>query len=63
MARTSYIYFDEMMMMSAYNYTKHKWKRIGGVIVSVHTFSVVGRGFKPWLSQTKDYKAGICMQH
>ena len=34
--------------------------RIGSVMVSRLTLSVVDRGFKPRLSQTKDYKIGIC---
>ena len=29
-------------------------------MVSVLASSAVGRGFEPWLSQTKDYKIGIC---
>ena len=37
-----------------------KGNRIGGVIVSVFTSSVVDRGFKPWLGHTKDYKIDIC---
>ena len=34
--------------------------RIGGVIVSMLTSSVVGRGFEPPSGQTKDNKIGIC---
>ena len=33
---------------------------IGGVMVSLLATSVVDRGFKPWLGQTKDWKIGIC---
>ena len=33
---------------------------IGGVMVSVFPSSAVDRGFEPSLSQTKDYKTGIC---
>jgi hypothetical protein len=33
---------------------------IGGIMVSMLASSVVGRGFKPWSGQTKDYKIGIC---
>jgi hypothetical protein len=29
-------------------------------MVSVLASSAVGRGFEPWLGQTKDYKIGIC---
>jgi hypothetical protein len=29
-------------------------------MASVLASSVVDRGFKPWLSQTKDYNIGIC---
>ena len=29
-------------------------------MASVLTSSVVDRGFKSWLGQTKDYKIGIC---
>ena len=34
--------------------------RIGSVMVSRLALSVVDRGFEPRLSQTKDYKIGIC---
>jgi hypothetical protein len=34
--------------------------RISGVMVSLIALSVVGRGFKPWSGQTKDYEIGIC---
>jgi hypothetical protein len=34
--------------------------RIGGVMVSVLAWSVVDRGFEPWLGQTKDFKTDIC---
>jgi hypothetical protein len=34
--------------------------RIGGVMVSVLTSSVVDRGFKPWSGQINDYKIGVC---
>ena len=33
---------------------------IGGVMVSVLTSNAVDCGFKPWSSQTKDKKIGIC---
>ena len=33
---------------------------IYGVMVSVLTSSAVHRGFEPLISQTKDYKIGIC---
>jgi hypothetical protein len=29
-------------------------------MVCVLASSAVGRGFEPWLGQTKDYKIGIC---
>ena len=29
-------------------------------MVSVLASSAVGRGFEPWLGQTKNYKIGIC---
>ena len=34
--------------------------RIGGVMVSVLSSSVVDRGFEPRSGQTKDYKIGMC---
>jgi hypothetical protein len=34
-------------------------KSIDGVMVSVLTLSVVGRGFVPRSAQTKDYKIGM----
>ena len=34
--------------------------RIGGVMVSVLTSSVVDRGVKPWSGQINDYKIGVC---
>ena len=34
--------------------------RIGGIMVSVLTSSVVDHGFEPRSGQTKDYKIGIC---
>jgi hypothetical protein len=34
--------------------------RIGGVMVSVFTLSVVNPGFEPRWGQTKDYEIGIC---
>ena len=34
--------------------------RIGGVMVSVLTTSVVDRGVKPWSGQINDYKIGVC---
>jgi hypothetical protein len=34
--------------------------RIDGVMVSMLASSVVNREFEPKLSQTKDYKIGIC---
>ena len=34
--------------------------RIGGVMVSMLTSSVVDRGFEPQSGQTKDYEIGIC---
>ena len=38
------------------------WKiyHISGIMVSMLALSVVDRGFKPQLGQTKDYKIGIC---
>ena len=33
---------------------------MGGVVVSVLASSVVDRGFKSWLGQTKEFKIGIC---
>ena len=38
----------------------HYLNRIGGVMVSVLTWSAVDRGFEPRSGQTKDYKIGIC---
>ena len=35
-------------------------KRIGDVMVSMLSWSVVDRGFEPQSGQTKDYKSGIC---
>jgi hypothetical protein len=37
-----------------------KSQRIGGVMVGVLTSSAVDPRFDPRLSQTKDYKIGIC---
>jgi hypothetical protein len=34
--------------------------RIGGVVFSVLSTSVVDRGIEPWSGQTKGYKIGIC---
>ena len=34
--------------------------RIGGVMVSVLTSSVVDHGFKPWSGQINDYKIDVC---
>jgi hypothetical protein len=34
--------------------------RIGGVMVSMLTSSVVDGGFESWSGQTKDYEIGIC---
>ena len=36
------------------------WNLIGGVMVSMLASSVIDQGFKPWSSQSKDYKIGIC---
>jgi hypothetical protein len=38
----------------------HCVNRIGGVMISGLTLSVVDCGFEPPLGQTKDYKIGIC---
>ena len=38
----------------------HYKNRIGGVIVSVLSLSVVDRGFEPRSAQIKDYEIGIC---
>ena len=36
------------------------WNLIVGVMISMLASSVIDRGFKPWSSQNKDYKIGIC---
>jgi hypothetical protein len=36
------------------------YKRIGGIMASMLTLSVVDCELEPWSGQTKDYKTGIC---
>ena len=53
---TSYIFRHH----PAVNIFKLVLNLIGGVMLSVLASSAINRGFKPWSSQIKDYKIGIC---
>jgi hypothetical protein len=60
----SYLLENSSMLLGQYKYfiIQHSniANRISGVMVSLIALSVVGRGFKPWSGQTKDYEIGIC---
>ena len=51
---------SDMEEIKTIHYNGQKNDRIGGVMVSVLSSSVVDRGFQPWSGQTKAYEIGIC---
>ena len=51
------------MYILLYIYIQQSYSELNRIVVvmgSVFASSVVGRGFEPRLSQTKDYELGIC---